>query len=94
MHHKQGQKDESSNFGNRVNYFAWGSLVDTLTVDPATGIPNPLALFTTIFGGTSAASAIIAGAAIISQSICEQPTSQSEIGHRLTPAEMRAMLSG
>jgi hypothetical protein len=88
-----GVRDSVSNFGHRVNCFAWGSLVDTLTSDPATGNPNPLALYTTIFGGTSAATAIIAGAAIVLQSICEQPALQGGIGRRLDPAEMRAMLS-
>ena len=86
----------SSNFGTRVNCFAWGDSVDSLDADPATGkgidaLGNPLT--TIIFGGTSAASAIIAGAAIVLQGICQQPTAQGGLGHRLIPADMRARLS-
>jgi hypothetical protein len=85
----------SSNFGTRVNCFAWGDSVDSLDADPATGkgtdaLGNPLT--TPVFGGTSAASAIIAGAAIVLQGICQQPPAQG-LGHRLLPADMRARLS-
>jgi hypothetical protein len=40
------------------------------------------------FGGTSAAAAIIAGAALSVQGMAEQ-----NLGHRLTPPQMRELLS-
>jgi len=56
-----------SNYGNRVNCFAWGDFVKTLDVD-ASGNDA----YTDSFGSTSAASAIVAGAAILVQAIAEQ----------------------
>lgn len=73
-------KMRSSNYGNRIDCFAWGTGVYT-TGDTRTS-------YETNFNGTSSASAIIAGAALAVQSIMEasgQP--------RLTPAQMRTFLS-
>ncbi|MES1223458.1 MAG: S8 family serine peptidase, partial [Bacteroidota bacterium] len=65
-----------SNFGNRINSYAWGSgvvIIDTIKRK---------------LGGTSSASAIIAGAAIAIQSI-----SEANYNTRLGPNQMRDVLS-
>jgi serine protease len=67
----------TSNFGARVNCFAWGDGVLTLS---AGGGPLP-------FNGTSSATAIIAGAALLVQS------RQKHLGGQpLGPAQMRSLL--
>jgi hypothetical protein len=90
---QRGQR--ASNYGLRVNCFAWEDSVYTLEIDSTTGANTNVAgnpLTTVNFSGTSAASAIIAGAAIVLQGICEQPAPQG-IGGRLNPPVMRALLS-
>jgi serine protease len=72
----------NSNFGRRVNCFAQGEDVKTLTYDPN----NPDARFSG-FGGTSAASAIIAGAAL-----CVQGFAQSSARALLRALQMRELL--
>ncbi|MEZ4886625.1 MAG: S8 family serine peptidase [Chitinophagales bacterium] len=60
----------SSNFGNRVDCYAWGENVATTGGDGRLSGRDSFTAaddFTTAFGGTSAASAIIAGAAILLQ---------------------------
>ena len=85
--HKQGKKisqhgkTKSSNYGNRIDCYAWGNNV--FTTDPLEVPPYDFD-----FSGTSSASAIIAGAAIAIQSIVEASGKQ-----RLSPAEMRDILS-
>ena len=76
-------KMKSTNFGNRIDCFAWGENVFT-TNNPAE-LPGP---YLPDFNGTSSASAIIAGAAIVVQSIVEASGKP-----RLSPAQMRDILS-
>ena len=73
-----------TNYGARVNCFAWGEQVWTT---PSDG--TPLAGYTG-FGGTSAASAIIAGAALSLQSLIEKNTAGTS---RYGAGQMRALLS-
>lgn len=74
-----------SNFGNRIDCYAWGENVTT-TGDGLLGI-NPTD-YTDSFGGTSGASPIIAGAAILIQAI------QKALGREpFTPEQMRAILT-
>jgi hypothetical protein len=84
---RPGRTGTHSNYGCRVDCHAWGnSVVTTDWVAPA-----PSTATTSLVGGydgTSAASAIIAGAAVALQGIAEQ-----NLGRRLSPAEMRALLS-
>ncbi len=85
----------NSNFGSRVNCYAWGEGIMTTTAtygDPETEDPFA-SRYAGLFGGTSGASAIIAGAAILLQSRHE-----AKKGARLTNAadprqNMRAVLS-
>jgi serine protease len=69
-----------SNFGPRINCYAWGESVDTLSTD----LPG----FTRTFGGTSSASAIVAGAALAVQGIA-----RNDFGRCYRPRELRAILS-
>lgn len=70
-----------SNFGGRVDCFAWGDGIETLCAGPGNGR-------TRSFGGTSGAAAIVAGAAAAVQSMAAMA-----LGRRLTPTELRAVLS-
>jgi subtilisin family serine protease len=82
-----------SNHGTRVDVHAWGQNVATSgygDLHPETGIgpANRNWWYTREFGGTSSASPIVTGAAAIIQGIrtaASQP--------RLTPAELRALLT-
>ncbi len=81
-----------SNYGERVDCFAWGEGVHTTTTD-ATGAANqytPAAGTTPPFGGTSAASAIVAGAAIVVQGIAAQAPG---VARAFGPVELRGILS-
>ncbi len=85
----------NSNFGSRVNCYAWGEGIMTTTAtygEPETEDPFA-SRYAGLFGGTSGASAIIAGAAILLQSRHEVKK-----GARLTNTNdprqnMRAVLS-
>jgi len=82
-------KCRTSNYGDRVDCFAWGTKVFTAD-DPAnntTQPPDPLG-YTTVFGGTSSAAAIIAGVAIVVQSIANAAGKLP-----INPFKMRAILS-
>ena len=79
-----------SNYGSRLDCYAWGESVTTcgygdLAPTPP-GAPAP-ADYTAIFAGTSSASAIVAGAALSVQGAATQ------LGFRLSPAQMRVVLS-
>ena len=70
--------------GARIDCHAWAQNIDTCRSDSggATG------LYTTGFGGTSGASPIVTGAALVIQGI-----SQAGNGFRLSPGQMREILS-
>lgn len=74
-----------SNFGSRIDCYGWGQGINT-TGDGWTG--NLTTSYTTSFGGTSGASPIISGAALAVQGILS-----SSAGQRLSPGQMRALLS-
>lgn len=74
-----------SNYGDRIDCFAMGRGVST-----AAGVDSgsmSTTAYTLEFGGTSAAAAIIAGVALVVQSMSEL------VGARLLPTDMRALLS-
>jgi serine protease len=70
--------------GNRIDCYAWGQNINTLSSDSS----GATTLYTTLFGGTSGASPIIAGAALVIQGIY-----QNNFEFRLSPRQMRAILS-
>ena len=75
-----------TNFGNRIDCYAWGENVSTANSDKDTGtITND---YTEIFCCTSAASAIIAGAALCVQGIAKKSLSQT-----ISALQMRFILS-
>src|SRR5262249_3490197 len=73
---------EGSCFGSRVDCFAWAENV--MTYDNFFGMEG----YTSDFGGTSAASAIVAGAALLVQGVA-----QVKLGHRLDAEELRDLLA-
>lgn len=73
-----------SNYGNRVDCYAWGQNVDS-TSSNSTGSTN---LYTGTFGGTSSASPIITGAALVVQGVAE-----ANLGYRFSPHQLREILS-
>ncbi len=76
-----------SNYGRRIDCFAWGENVVTAGSYPGSS-REYTNLYTGKFAGTSSAAAIIAGAAISIQSIVE-----ANLGFRLSPNQMRTILS-
>ncbi|SOD42709.1 choice-of-anchor D domain-containing protein [Nitrosovibrio sp. Nv4] len=78
-----------SNFGSRVDCYAWGENVVTAgygNLDNGGG--DNTRTYTSTFNGTSSASPIISGAALIVQGMYE-----ANNGYSLSPLEMRALLS-
>jgi hypothetical protein len=76
-----------SNYGKRINCYAWGEGVVTqgnYSASPRTAITT----YATGFTGTSSAAAIIAGVAIAVQSI-----SETKYNIRFSPSQMRHILS-
>lgn len=73
-----------SNFGSRIDCYAWGENVDTCDTNAA----GTISLYRSTFGGTSSASPIIAGAALIVQGIA-----QANLGYRFSPAQIRNILT-
>ena len=74
---------DGSCFGTRVDCFAWSENVMTFDVE-RTGED----LYSASFGGTSAAAAIVAGAALLVQGAAE-----AKNGSRLDPAQLRALVA-
>jgi hypothetical protein len=74
----------NSNFGSRIDCYAWGEFVDTCSSDPL----GSTTLYTPGFNGTSAASAIVAGAALSVQGMAE-----ANLGYRFGPKQLRTLLS-
>jgi Subtilase family len=85
-------KTRTSNYGNRIDCYAWGKKV--FTADDPANYPVQTPPYTGDFSGTSSASAIIAGAAIAVQSIAEA-AGKSRIGplSRAGTIGMRDILS-
>jgi serine protease len=74
-----------SNFGSRVDCYGWGQNVDTATTNTA-GTDNTA--YTTGFNGTSSASPIVAGAAVVVQGLA-----QASLSYRFSPRELRQILT-
>jgi hypothetical protein len=79
-------ESDFSNFGTRIDCYAWGECVETLG-DGGQG--NSTNNATPIFGGTSAAAAIIAGVAVLTQSIA----AASPPNGPLSPGMLRTILN-
>lgn len=74
-----------SNFGSRIDCYAWGEGIDT-TATNSTGTDNTA--YTGSFGGTSGASPIVTGAAVVTQALA-----QTGLGYRFSPRELRNILT-
>lgn len=77
-------RETSSNFGNRIDCYAWGENIKTTGNDNAV---NTRTGYTSDFNGTSGAAAIIAGAVIAIQSMREAAGKS-----RYSPIQMREIL--
>jgi hypothetical protein len=73
-----------TSFGARVDCYAWGQNVDSCSSD----VNGATTLYTATFSGTSSASPIVTGAALAAQG-----TIEAFGGARLSPAQMRQLLS-
>ncbi len=71
--------------GSRIDCFAWGESVVTLTSDTNGTVHDQ---WTDAFAGTSSAAAMVAGAALVLQGVMRADT-----GSVLSPAELRSLLS-
>jgi hypothetical protein len=71
-------------YGNRIDCYAWGENIDTCSSDS----DGDTRLYRTDFGGTSGASPIIAGAALLVQGIA-----LASSGSKVGPRQMREILS-
>ncbi len=78
----------SSTFGARVDCYAWGQNVTTCGYGDLDGTGINDESYTATFNGTSSATPIVAGAALIVQGMHEANT-----GARLSPEQMRMLLS-
>lgn len=78
----------TSNYGSRVNNYAWGEQIYTTGYGTIAGTSGATNSYTASFGQTSGATAIIAGAAALVQSWYK-----GAHGEPLTPEAMRATLS-
>lgn len=76
-----------SNFGSRVDCFAWGEGVTTTGYGDLMGDDVPV-YYTNTFSGTSSAAPVIAGAAALVQSLHREQSKSS-----LRPRPMRSLLS-
>lgn len=82
-----------SNYGSRIDCYAWGENVDTTyTNDPA---GNNNTLYTGTFNGTSSASPIITGAAMIIQGLAKSIGANIDpsFEFKLSPLQMRNILT-
>lgn len=75
-----------SNYGTRVDVQGWGRMVATLDYGDLQACSGTERHYTGQFSGTSSASPIVAGAAILVQSVAKQS------GRVLAPGEMRELL--
>jgi hypothetical protein len=74
----------TSNFGNRIDCYAWGDQVATTDTNDA-GTDDDA--YRGNFSGTSSASAIVAGAALVVQGLA-----QARLGYRYSPKDLRQIL--
>lgn len=74
----------ASNFGSRIDCYAWGENVDTCSCNNAGTVSS----YTSTFKNTSAASPIIAGAALVVQGMAED-----NLTYRFSPFQIRVILS-
>ena len=87
----EGWKDRSrldfSNYGSRVDVQGWGRMVATLDYGDLQGCDVTARKYTSNFAGTSSASPIVAGAAMLLESI-----SKTEKGCAMSPSDVRRLL--
>lgn len=78
------ERDPDSNFGTRIDCYAWGDSVVTTSSNDF----GATDLYSNTFSNTSAASPIITGAALVVQGVAE-----AQLGFKFSPWQMRSLLS-
>lgn len=86
---KMGGAGNASNYGSRIDVYAWGENVFSTTTDSA-GTDN--IHYTEFFGGTSGASAIISGACVVLQGVAMARATAPTPSFRFSPLDMRRIL--
>jgi hypothetical protein len=81
-----GDGTRLGNYGSRIDCYAWGESVNTCNSTPTA--PFATTSYTSGFDGTSSASAIIAGAALVVQGVAD-----ANLKFRFNALQMRALLS-
>jgi serine protease len=76
-----------SNYGTRVDVQGWGRMVATLDYGDLQGCDATGRKYTNLFGGTSSASPIVAGAALLVESVLK-----TERGCPVAPRDLRTVL--
>ncbi len=88
----------NANYGKQIDVQGWGNNVATTGIDPITGLgdlyqgedadgnPDPNEAYTATFGGSSAAAAMVAGAAASLQGVA------TNRGYILSPSQVRSIL--
>jgi serine protease len=85
----QHRRLTTSNYGSRVDCYAWGDCIVSAGFGDLAGSPHTdIDLYTNTFGQTSGAAAIVAGCALVVQAMY-----QHSAHTRLSPGQMRAILS-
>jgi serine protease len=79
-----------SNYGNRIDCYAWGENIETTTTNLVGTIKT---MYTSDFEGTSGASPIVAGAALILQGIRQAALDRGAPGKRFSSRELRDLLT-
>ncbi|HTM22232.1 MAG TPA: S8 family serine peptidase, partial [Kofleriaceae bacterium] len=77
-----------SNYGSRVDVQGWGRMVATLDYGDLQDCDASRRKYTAQFGGTSSASPVVAGAALLVQSVA-----RTVVGCPLAPRDLRALLA-
>ncbi len=88
-------RKRASNFGSRIDCFAWGNRVVTCGYGDLGGTVDERK-YTADFTNTSAAAPIVAGAALALQGMYKAATTKTASpadGHHLLPGQMRALLA-
>jgi serine protease len=77
-----------SNFGSRVDCYGWGENIVSAGYGDLSAVAGNNTTYTSVFGGTSGASPIITGAALLVQGLYRAAT-----GSLLSPGQMRSILA-
>jgi len=76
-----------SNYGSRIDCYGWGENITSTTTTNTTAVGTDNSSYTMSFSGTSGATPIVTGAAVVVQAMA-----QAALGYRFSPLELRRIL--